>query len=185
MSVAEWMGPVVTGAVGIAGIGGTVLSAVLTRRTQVEVTDAASRHALLVEKRQLYARFLRIMEDAHESAGEMREVADGLDQLAAKLVAAGELTDAVRQDLKQSLAGLSAKNESMKQALQASFAEMKRVRAEISLLADAEINLQVARAVTVMMAYAARRGEGSAVTEALVGLASVMRRDVLPGASGR
>ncbi|MET8200298.1 hypothetical protein ACWEOS_31090 [Micromonospora taraxaci] len=185
MSVAEWLGPVVTGAVGVAGIGGTILSAVLTRRTQVEVTDAASLNALLVEKRQLYARFLRIMEDAYEAAGEMREVADELDRMTAKLVGAGELTDTLRQELKRDLERLSAKKEWMQQGRESSFGELKRVRAEISLLAGAALNMQVARAITLVMGYGARRGEASEVSEALVDVASAMRSDVLPGARGR
>ncbi|HEY0698092.1 MAG TPA: hypothetical protein VGD43_09825, partial [Micromonospora sp.] len=74
MAVAEWLTPVVTGVVGVAGIGGAVLSAMVTRRTQVEVTHTASLNALMVEKRQVYAKFLRLVEDALEVAEGMRAV---------------------------------------------------------------------------------------------------------------
>jgi hypothetical protein len=59
----EWLAPVATAVVGVAGITGTVRAASVSRRAQIEVARLAQVQALLIEKRTVYAEFLRTAEE--------------------------------------------------------------------------------------------------------------------------
>lgn len=63
----EWIAPIITGLVGVAGIAGTGFAAYVQRRAQVEVTTAQQTYETRVrreaDKREAYERFL----DAHDS----------------------------------------------------------------------------------------------------------------------
>ncbi|RUL93694.1 hypothetical protein [Verrucosispora sp. FIM060022] len=68
----EWLGPVTTAVVGVAGVAGTVWTAHAGRRHQLEAMKAQGTIgvavALAAEKRMVYARFLQLARAAFEEA---------------------------------------------------------------------------------------------------------------------
>lgn len=77
----EWLGPTTTVVAGIAGVVGTAYVARQGRKAQVEFASAQSagtaRVAILAEKRLFYAKFLGLVNEAIEAAGEARHLTLG------------------------------------------------------------------------------------------------------------
>lgn len=68
----EWLGPVTTAVIGVAGVAGTVWTAYSGRRHQIELTKVQGviniSVSLAAEKRMVYARFLQLADTAFDEA---------------------------------------------------------------------------------------------------------------------
>ena len=141
----EWLGPTATAVVGVAGIVGTVTAAALARRAQVEVARMAPVTATLNEKRALYAKYLRTVEDMVDQVGALAKIRERRELLSAT----DEETDApTRQD---ELNSLGAHLVEANDKLPAAVAELARLRAEVSLLGGQSLGTLVSRLNTALL----------------------------------
>ncbi|MEU8817356.1 hypothetical protein [Actinoplanes sp. NPDC048796] len=63
----EWVGPVVTGIVGVAGIAGTITAARISSRVQREAAQSAAQQSIRQARQILYARYLQAVDDMQDA----------------------------------------------------------------------------------------------------------------------
>ncbi|MFI2711224.1 hypothetical protein ACH495_13965 [Micromonospora sp. NPDC018662] len=81
----EWVGPVTTCVVGVAGVAGTVWTAGRSRTAQLEAMriqgESQRTHALTAEKRVIYAKYLRCAEMSIDSTDRLKRLVEKLQNL--------------------------------------------------------------------------------------------------------
>jgi hypothetical protein len=171
----EWLGPVTTLAAGVAGIAGTAITARYARQTQLELAHMAPVHALLTEKRLLYARFLR---GADELLGAMRPVRR-IERLRLRLEEVEGCHEApeVLAELTEAVEGGEDRRDDVLKLQK----EMSGLRQELTVLGGFEIGSLAARLLAVVsrMDGPDDEWEGKAYT-AVNNLAFVMHIDTDP-----
>ncbi|MEV8517600.1 hypothetical protein [Dactylosporangium sp. NPDC051484] len=158
----EWVSPVVTGVLGVAGIGGTVWAASLARRAHIDVAraqaEAEARRLLRAEKREVYGRALQ-----------------RLNELAANCIAVASLTDKVEvkpgpQSIEDDLGEASRRHSAL-------LSEVHQMQGELAVIASTSITSAFAAAV-----YATNKlemgGSHDLYLVALEELTSTMRGDL-------
>jgi hypothetical protein len=166
----EWVAPVVTGAVGIVGVVGTVWTANQGRKAQSDILAAQGKaefeRSLIAEKRVLYSKFLRAIEQSidvsdrifpsggHSSASEPGEEANREN-----------VAGSPRGDLDAEL-----------QAMRDSNSDLAALRAEIAVLGGLRIGVLASKVNSLAFQY--RGGDASRLNEAIGFLTYAMHADI-------
>ncbi|MBE1485225.1 hypothetical protein [Plantactinospora soyae] len=161
----EWLSPVATGVVGLAGIVGSVWTAASARRSQERVLndqfDSEARRQLRVDKQALYIKTLDVFTSAVETSIRRSSLERAVEQSPEQVAEIRELTD--------------------KQLSQ--FMAIGRLRSEIAVLAGLAMSAEYQRVVSVVGEFTrqGQKGDVKEVTAALAGLSMVMHEDLRHG----
>ncbi|WP_167537055.1 hypothetical protein [Micromonospora terminaliae] len=178
----EWLAPTTTAVVGLAGIAGTVAAASLARRTQIETARMASVNELLQEKRVLYAKYLRAAEDFRDASVELRRLNEAKAAMMARLGDHLDLGDEpIPQELKVEISALAARAQEMQKDLHASEKNLRRLRAELSVIGGTALSIIAVTLETKLAAAALGTAEDhDELTNAMSNLTAAMHADVDP-----
>ncbi|MFI1193056.1 hypothetical protein ACH4T9_07300 [Micromonospora sp. NPDC020750] len=156
----EWLGPVATGVVGIAGIVGSVWTAASARRSQAESlrsqSNAESRQAFRADKQALYTRVLHELTTFVETS--VRRKA---------LTAAKATTDEELDELR------SVVDAHSKQML-----VVGRLRAEVAVVAGPALADEVRRVAVKLIAISDGKGDVDGAPDVLAELIEAMHADL-------
>ncbi|PZF98405.1 hypothetical protein [Micromonospora deserti] len=161
----EWLSPVTTGAVGLAGIFGSVWTAASARRSQERVLghqlDSEARRQLRMDKQALYIKTLDVFTSAVELSIRRTSLEGEAEQSSEKRTEILELQD--------------------KQL--SHFMAIGRFRSEIALLAGSAMSAEYSKAVDAIGEFTrqGQKGDVKQVTLALAGLTIAMHKDLRHG----
>ncbi|MER7439590.1 hypothetical protein [Micromonospora avicenniae] len=171
----EWLAPVSTGAVGVAGIIGTIWGSVISSRTQLSASrlqSAAETQRLLhADKRAIFAKMLYQLETladtAYDAWGRNKDVAEFDSQMG----------DASEQRHEQELALVREQRDQLKRYVDLRI-EANKLHAEVAVLAGPEIH-DLVNATLAGCAKIREQGKRTSYTTALNKLAFAMHQDLM------